>query len=82
MIAEKKHYRDFTTPGKKLFEEGVRLLQTEDNDYCSVPEAVLPYAKIYLKALHKRYCKVKMKIVFAGLKQMFVQRPTHGYGNT
>ena len=21
-----------------------------------------------------------MKIVFAGLKQMFVQRPTHGYG--
>ena len=31
--------------GKKLFEEGVRLLQTEDNDYCSVPEAVLPYAK-------------------------------------
>ena len=31
--------------GKKLFEDGVRLLQTEDNDYCSVPEAVLPYAK-------------------------------------
>lgn len=31
--------------GKKLFEEGVRLFQTEDNDYCSVPEAVLPYAK-------------------------------------
>ena len=33
--------------GKKLFEEGVRLFQTEDNDYCSVPEAVLPYDKKY-----------------------------------
>ena len=31
--------------GKDLIETGIRLIPTEDNDYCTVSEAMIPYAK-------------------------------------
>lgn len=42
---KEENLRGIYRTGKDLIETGIRLIPTEDNDYCTVSEAMIPYAK-------------------------------------